>query len=269
MFARKSDLVIAITTYDIDALRLSIPAVRRCARDATLVIHNDNHEIELSRDFVRGTGWRGALHIINEKNNLGEFESRIATLEYIDSEKIPGNWILFVDDDDALIDATVPNVSASTFAIVQNATTISDNITDIFKISPKWTAGSEYGKTGAHFDIAGTLVRRDAAIEFAHFMRTILPEIKKIEHGFKYRVPVGAIMWVGLKTFIRVRYPEMSAIYMNQTNYVSIKLGRATHKYGLRMVPATSARTFNNNVIKKFTEMFERATVQNMVAVAQ
>ena len=262
MFARKSDLVIAITTYDIDALRLSIPAVRRCARDATLVIHNDNPGIELSRDFVRGTGWRGALHIINEKNNLGEFESRIATLEYIDNEKIPGNWILFVDDDDALIDATVPNVSASTFAIVQNATTISDNITDIFKISPKWTAGSEYGKTGAHFDIAGTLVRRDAAIEFAHFMRTILPEIKKIEHGFKYRVPAGAIMWTALKTFMRHRHPDMSAIYMNQTNYVSIKLGRTTQKYGVRLVPATSAKTFNANVIKKFTEMFERAAVQ-------
>ena len=269
MFARKSDLVIAITTYDIDALRLSIPAVRRCARDATLVIHNDNPGTELSRDFVRGTGWRGALHIINEKNNLGEFESRIATLEYIDNEKIPGNWILFVDDDDALIDATVPNVSESTLAVVQNATTISDNITDIFKISPKWTSGSEYGKTGAHFDITGTLVRRNVAIEFAHFMRTILPEIKKIEHGFKYRVPVGAIMWVGLKTFMRVRYPEMSAIYMNQTNYVSIKLGRATQKYGVRVVPATSAKTFNANVIKKFTEMFERAAVQNMVAVAQ
>jgi hypothetical protein len=56
---------------------------------------------------------------------------------------------------------------------------------------------------------------------------------------------------------------------MNQTNYVSIKLGRATQKYGVRVVPATSARTFNNNVIKKFTEMFERAAVQNMVADAQ
>lgn len=269
MFTRKSYLGIAITTYDIDALRLSIPALRRCARDAALVIHNDNPDIELSRDFVRKLGWRGALHIINEKNNLGEFESKIATLEYIDSEKIPGNWILFVDDDDALIDATVPDVSASTFAVVQNATTISDNITDIFKITPKWTAGSECGKTGAHFDITGTLIRRDIAIEFAHFMRMILPEIKKIEHGFKYRVPVGALMWVGLKTFMRVRYPEMSAIYMNQTNYISIKLGHAAQKYGMRAVPATSARTFNNNVIKKFTEMFERTAAQNMVADAQ
>lgn len=262
MFTRKSDLGIAITTYDIDALRLSIPAVRRCARDTTLVIHNDNPDIELSRDFVRKLGWRGALHIINEKNNLGEFESRIATLEYIDNEKIPCKWILFVDDDDALIDATVPNVSASSFAIVQNVTTISDNITDIFKITPKWTAGSEYGKTGAHFDITGTLIRRDVAIEFANFMRVIFPEVSKIARGFKYRVPAGAVMWVGLKTFMRVQHPEMSAIYMNQTNYVSIKLGHAAQKYGLRVVPVTSAKTFNSNVIKKFTEMFERAATQ-------
>ena len=269
MFNRKSDLAIAITTYDIDALRLSIPAVRRYARDAILVIHNDNPGIELSRDFVRRAGWRGTAHIINKKNNLGEFESRIAALEYINREKIPCNWVLFIDDDDALIDATVPNVSESTFAIVQNATTISENITDIFKITPKWTAGSEYGKTCAHFDITGTLIRRDVAIEFAYFMRAILPEIKKIEHGFKYRVPAGTIMWTGLKTFMRWQHPDMSAIYMNQTNYVSIKLGRATQKYGMRMVPATSAKTFNANVIKKFTKMFERAAMQNMVADAQ
>ena len=93
-------------------------------------------------------------------------------------------------------------------------------------------------------------------------MRVNLPEIAKIAHGFKYRVPAGAVMWAGLKTFMRVRHPEMSAIYMNQTNYISIKLGHAAQKYGMRAVPATSARTFNNNVIKKFTEMFERATAQ-------
>ena len=267
MFTRKSDLAIAITTYDIDALRLSVPAVRRCARDATLVIHNDNPDIELSRDFFRKLGWRGTLHIINEKNNLGEFESRIATLEYIDNEKISCNWILFVDDDDALIDATVPDVSELTFAVVQNATTISDNITDIFKITPKWATGSEYGKTGAHFDITGTLIRRDVAIEFAHFMRVNLPEVSEIAHGFKYRVPAGAIMWTGLKTFMRAAHPEMSAIYMNQTNYVSIKLGQAVQKYGLRVVPSTSARTFNSNVIKKITELFERAARNGFTAL--
>ena len=262
MFTKKANIVIAITTHDIDALRISVPPVRRCARDATLVIHNDNPNVEIDRQIIRKLGWRGALHIINEKNNLGEFESRIATLEYIEREKIPCDWVLFVDDDDALIDATVPDVPESTFAIIQNATTLSESVTDIFKITPKWVNGSEYGVTGAHFDITGTLIRRDVAIEFAHFMREILPEVSKIAHGFKYRVPVGAIMWTGLKTFMRATHPEMSAIYMNQTNYVSIKLGHAAQKYGLRVVPVTSAKTFNSNVIKKFTEMFERAAAQ-------
>ena len=269
MFTRKPSLIIAITTYDIDALRLSVPAVRRCTRDATLVIHNDNPDIELSRDFVRKLGWRGALHIINSATNVGEFESRIAVLEYIEKENIPCEWVIFVDDDDALIDANVPMVSELTFAIIQNATVISEKITDIFKITPKWVNGSEYGKTGTHFDIVGTLIRRDIAIEFAHFMRSILPEIIKTAHSFKYRVPVGAVMWAGLNTFVRMVHPEMSAIYMNQTNYVSIKLGHATQKYKMRTVPATSAKTFNSNVIKKYTEMFESAAAQNMVADAQ
>ena len=266
MSLRNIGLVIAITTYDIDALRVSLPPIRRCARDATLIIHNDNPNIELSRQFVRKIGWRGTLHIINSNVNLGEFESRIAVLEYIEREKIPCGWVMFVDDDDALIDATVPAVSELTFAIIQNATTIYESITDIFKITPKWVNGSEYGNTGAHFDIAGTLMRRGAAVEFGRFMRSVLPDVAKIAHGFKYRLPVGAIMWVGLNTFMRVAHPEMSAIYMDRTNYVSIKLGRATQKYGMRVVPMTSAKTFNSNVIKKFGKMFESAAVQNMVA---
>ena len=269
MFTRKNGLVIAITTYDIDALRISLPPIRRCARDAILVVHNDNPDVELGRQFLRKLGWRGLSYVINEKNNLGEFESRIAILEYIEKEKIPCDWIIFVDDDDALIDATVPDVSESTFAIIQNATTISENITDIFKITPKWALGSDHGTTGAHFDITGTFVRYNVAVEFAHFMRSVLPEIAKIAHTFKYRVPVGAIMWMGLNTFMRAVHPEMSAIYMNQTNYVSVKLGHANQKYGLRMVPATSAKTFNANVIKKYTEFFESAAMQNMVADAQ
>ena len=76
-------------------------------------------------------------------------------------------------------------------------------------------------------------------------------------------------MWMGLNTFMRVTHPEMSAIYMNQTNYVSIKLGHATKKYGMRIVPATSAKTFNANVIKKYAEFFESVAAQNMVANGQ
>ncbi len=269
MFSKKQNLVIAITTYDIDALRISVPPMRRCARDATLVIYNDNPDAELSRAMVRKLGWRGALYIKNCERNLGEFESRIATLEYIGHEKIPCDWVLFVDDDDALIDAEIPRVSELTFAIIQNATTVSEKLTDIFKITPRWVDGTEYGKTGPHFDITGTLVRYNAAVEFAGFMRSVLPDMVKMAHGFRYRVPVGAIMWAGLNTFMRAHHPEMSAIYMNRTNYVSIKLGHAQKKYGMRTVPATSARVFNANVIKKFTEMFESAAVQNMVADAQ
>ena len=266
MFNKKQNLVIAITTYDIDALRISVPPVRRCARDATLVIYNDNPNIELSRQFVRKLGWRGTLYIKNTEKNLGEFESRIAVLEYIVDEKIPCDWVLFVDDDDALIDATVPHVSESTFAIIQNATTISEKLTDIFKITPKWIGDSACGKTGPHFDITGTFVRYDVAAGFAKFMRAILPETVDLARALKYRAPVGAILWTALNTLMRVTHPEMSAIYMNQTNYVSIKLGHATKKYGMRVAPGNCARAFNATVIKKYAKMFETVAMQNMVA---
>jgi len=268
MFTKKPTVIIAITTYNIDALRISVPSIRRCARGATLIIHNDNPNIELTRKFVKRLGWHGKVHIIQSKINTGEFESRIAILEYIIEKKIISDWIVFVDDDDALIDATVPPVSESTFAIIQNATTISENITDIFKITPQWVNGSDCGTTGAHFDITGTLIKYDTAKKFVTFMRSMLPAILQMSRHFKYRVPAGAIMWIGLKTLMQITEPKMSVIYMNKTNYVSIKIGRPTQKYGLRSAPTNYAKTFNLNTTKKYAQMFEQALSVNEFGIS-
>lgn len=269
MFGHKPHLVVAITTMDLDALRVSLPPLRRLRQKFTLVIHNDNPVMQLGRGMVRRMYPRGKLHIINTDQNLGELESRIKTIEYIRDNKIPCDWIIFADDDDVLIDVGIPSVGENIFAIVQDATTIYESLTDIFKISNKWTLGAPVGKTGPHFDITGTMIRAKILFEFAEFMRGIIPDADKLLANTKYRVPISTLLWAGLNAFARVRHPDMSPIYMNRTNYVAIKMGRATTKYGRTIPNNATAHKAISETIKKFTGLIDTVAAQNIVAENQ
>ena len=65
MFHKKPKLLIAITTFDSDALKISVPPLKKIGQRVTLVVHNDNPDINLRQSLVRRLGWRGKLHIIN------------------------------------------------------------------------------------------------------------------------------------------------------------------------------------------------------------
>ena len=269
MFKHKTDIVIAITTFDLDALRVSLPPLRRLREHFTLVIHNDNPATELRRGMVRKLYPRGKIHIINNEKNSGELESRIRTIEFIRDKKIPCDWIMFADDDDVLIDCGMPSVDKNTFAIVQNATTLYESLIDVFKISHTWTNGAPIGKTGPHFDINGTMVRANILFEFAEFLGKIYDKVDKLIQGTKYRVPISGLLWTGLNSFVRIRHPEMSPIYMNRTNYVAIKVGCAPTKYGRTVPNGATAHKAVADITKKFTKLVELAAAQNMVAENQ
>ncbi len=252
MFKSKNDLVVIMTVMDTDALRISLTQLHRLKRNFTLVIYNDNPNQKVERRTVRRMGWNCALYIINSDKNYGEFESRIHAIKSIRNLNIRGNWFLFVDQDDVLLDADLPNVSDNIFAIVQNATILSDNITEIFKINPSWVGGCEYGKNGPRFEITGTIIRRNVLDEFANFITDISQKLYRDLRHTRYRVPVGVVLWLALKSFMQVRYPEMSPIYMNRTNYVAIKMGHAAVKYGRRTPNGANANAAISETIKRF-----------------
>jgi len=260
----KRNIIVAITTFDIDALRISLPPLRRFGRNITLVIHNDNPNVDLTSRAVRQMGWRDRAHIINSGTNIGELESRIRVVEFIRDNNIAGDWIVFVNDDDVLLGVDVPDISIDTFAVLYNATTLSARFIDLFKISPSWAYGTEYGKTGPHFDISGTIVRRDIMIEYCDLLRQHIDTIYEFTNSVKYYPPFGEMMWAGLNAFMRVRHSDMSPIYMDKTNYVAIKFGRNTVKYGRRPARGAVARA----AIRKFTDITEYFATQNMVACA-
>jgi hypothetical protein len=249
----RKNIIVAITTFDPDALRISLPPLNRFGHNLTLIVHNDNPGITLTPRMVRQIGWRGRIHIINADRNYGEMESRIRIAEFVREKNISGEWMVFVADDDVLLDVSSPSVPDDIFAVLYNATTVSDKITELFKIAPSWADGTKYGKTGPHFDILGTMVRTNIMIEYCNFLRRNLDRIYEFTNSVKYYPPFGAMMSGGLNAYMHACHKNMSPIYMNKTNYISIKLGRAITKYGRRTVYGAVAR----GAVRKFADIVQ------------
>ena len=268
MSMKKQNLVLIITTFDSDALRISVPPLARVARHTTLVIYNDNPGTCVTRHMIRHMGWRGGLQIVNSDKNSGEFGARIAAIRYLMTKKFHADWIMVADDDDIVLDTDVPAAPENVFAVVRNATTISDNLTDIFKVRQSWTDGTEYGKTGPHFAITGTAIRARYLYEFADFIEHIMPEIEDTIRHTRYRLPIAEMMWNCLNAFMRVLHPTATPIYMNKTNYVAVKMGHAHEKYGHSVPIAPTTRGTATRVAKKIVQ-FVDAAAQNMVAESQ
>ena len=256
MFRTKKNLVIAITVSDADALRISVPPLRGFARNAILVIHNDNPDIKLTDSDIKKLGWRGTVHIINTDAPCGELLARVAIIDYCARDLGDADWLVFVNEADILINTDIPDVSKNAFAVVQNATTLTDKVTDIFKIARNWATGTKYGQTGPRFDITGPMLRTMFLGEFAEFIKQLMPQIEKIAHSVRGGVSFGVVMWNALNAFMRAKYPYTAPIYMHSTNYVAVKMGSGNNEMSAK-------------ILDKYNDLFESAANENLVAPAQ
>lgn len=266
MFSKRKHIFVGLTTFDLAALNVSIPQLGGLGRGFTLVVHNGNPDEKLARKTVRKLGWHGPLYVINATDNVGEWGARLAILDFIKEKNLCPEWITFLDDGDILLDTDIPKVADENFAIIQNATVLKNNFADFFRINRKWVSGTDCGTTGAHFDIRGTWIRTKILLEFNDFIRPILPKIYETAKNLKYRLNIGEVLWNGLNIFVREKYPFMSAIYMNKTNYVVIHFGRYVSKYKQRIAPDNVRKAFNKEAYECFAKLFQDAVTENIVA---
>ena len=82
MFRQKSRVIVGLTTYYNENLIISMSGLARLGKNITLVIHNDNPDIKLSRRRIRHMGFQGRLHIINSDYNKGTLDSRLEIIKY-------------------------------------------------------------------------------------------------------------------------------------------------------------------------------------------
>ena len=65
MMHKKSNIVVGLTTFDNEMLRISVPAIGRMHQKVTLIIFNDNPTTTITRRQIRKIGYSGDLQIIN------------------------------------------------------------------------------------------------------------------------------------------------------------------------------------------------------------
>ncbi len=254
MFKHKPRVTVIITVYNFDALRMSVPVLRRCGHGFDLVVCNYNSNITLTRKRMRHIGWRRRVYIVNADKCNGEFESRIHAIEFIKLKGIKSDWILFLGENDVLLDVSVPVIDPGVFAILQRHVVLSQHVGDIFKICRAWRNGTDVGRVETHIDICGTLVRSGVLFEYIAFLAPFIPQLRILLRQTHNRIRSGVVFWHGLGMFMRQLHPETSAIYMNQINYVSTRFGDDIHGY-------PGAR-----VMARWSEFFDYAIAQNMVA---
>lgn len=245
MFTKNSRIVIGLTTYDTEYLAVSVPGLARLGAGHTLIIHNDNPATRVTRRQIRKLGYRGRLRIINSKHNLGTLHARMAILDFVHSHRIGGQWFIFVDDDDILLNLDVPDVSPNVFAIIQNMVVIRTRMIDALRVMScpsNYTVDNEnVCMVRPHVGMAGTLVRMSAIMRLRDVLHDAHTRISDVFAGISYRPPVDMVMWSGLNIVAHYDNECAVPIYMDCTNYIALDLDTSPTKYGMPLQPARNA----------------------------
>lgn len=263
MFKSKSSVVVGLTTFHCEYLDLSIPALSRMAKRFTLVIHNDNPDVVVTPHQVRALGYRGPLHIINSDKNVGMLQSRLAILDFIRATRIRGDWVVFSDDDDFLLNTDVPTVSPNNFAVIQNMVVLRSRLVDVLRVMRNplnYTVDdSAVCLIKPHVGLAGTLIRIDAAFRMADVLRESLDAIHSIDSGLSFRPPVDIMMWSALNIIARHDNPAASPIYMDCVNYIASDLDTSVTKYGMQVYPSRDAAKQISHAVSQYDGVIRSA----------
>ena len=131
MMRRKPNIIVGLTTFNNEMLRISVPALGKIRQKFTLIVHNDNPMTTVSRRQIRKLGYCGDLQIINANENVGELRARLAIIDA--AQALNPDWIIFCNDDDIMTDIEIPNVSDDNFAIIQNAIILRHRVGDLLR----------------------------------------------------------------------------------------------------------------------------------------
>ncbi|MCQ2599265.1 MAG: hypothetical protein MJ187_02695 [Alphaproteobacteria bacterium] len=273
MLRKNKKFVVGLTTFNLEMLRISIPALGRLPRNFVLIIYNDNPAVRLQRRTVRKLGYRGDLKIINGVENVGLLGARVEIIRHAQKFAKHAQWIVFVDDDDMLTAlGDVPDVAVDNFAIVQSAIVFNHRILDLFCAieNPESCVpdGENVVLVRPHFGFAGTLIRMDTAIGFADALNAIMFDLQKISDSLNFYPPIDAAMWTMLGTYARSLSATASPIFMDTQNYISVKIDNSNTKYGLPATPVRSPIECYENAINRYNACLSNY-LQSVDAAAQ
>ena len=263
MLGKKSNLVVGLTTFNNEMLRISVPALGRLRRHFILIIHNDNPATTITKRQIRALGYHGDLHIINSTENMGTIAARFNIVSVATRNAPSAKWITFVDDDDILMDIDTPNVSSDNFAVVQNMVVVRHSVRDLLRVMANpndyLIDDENVVLVRPHIGLVGTLVRMETMVGLINTLNEYMGKISEIDASIDYRPPYDAIIWTMLGEYAKSVNPNAVPIYMDRVGYIAIKLDSAPTKYGRNAMPARATRDHYARTIARFVDVLRAA----------
>lgn len=263
MLSRKSNLVVILTTFHNELLKISIPALQKLHKNFYLIIFNDNPDTLITKPFIKKLGYTGDYLIYNSGQGMGALQAKISAVDLINQITKTPDWTLFVDDDDLLINADIPTVADNNFAIIQNSILLKHNLVNLLKViqdSSDYIIDDEnvfLNKPNVSF--TGSLIRTYILMGFAKIVTSIFEDIKKLEEPLNYRIPVDIVLWDWLNAYVKKLHPDFTAIYRDNVNYISNCIDSSKVKYGKLNQPLRNAESLYTKAFKKYNELLNKA----------
>lgn len=261
MLRKKNYIIVGLTTFNTQFLRISVPGLSRFRKSVYLIVHNDNADAHVSKSDIRKLGYRGPLHIINAAKNCGPMQARLNILDAIPKLKIQSDWMVFADDDDLLTDVEIPAVKESNFAVMQNMVFVKKRILDLLRLmdNPRDYIVDDFhiAMERPHIGIVGTLVRTDMMIGLGKLIKPIMPAVRKIDALLGTRPPEDVVMWFYLQMYAKRLNPNAEPIYMDKANYIAVTLDFSPQKYGRNLIPDDRPAEYYDKNMAKYCGLFE------------
>ncbi len=264
MLSRKNNIVVGITTFHNEMLRISVPALGRMARKFLLIIYNDNPLTTVTKRQIRMLGYRGDLQIINSDENIGTMRARMAIVAAALKVKPTPEWIIFNDDDDMLINLDdVPNVSDDTWAVMQNSLILRNRVAGLMRAmgNPEdcHADGTDVMLDKPHIGFTGTMMRMSVMCDMARVVDYALPQIAAMGESLSFRPPVDTIMWNFANMCAKQQNPNAMPIYMDRVNHIITDLDSAQTKYGYARTPRRGGGDAVRRAVAKYDAIFADA----------
>lgn len=224
MLRRKNLVVVGLTTFNTEMLKISVSAIARIKSKFLLIIHNDNPTDTVTVRDIRRMGYRGYLHIINNPENVGLRRARLRILDAA-GQRAPGaQWIIYVNDDDILLNTDIPVVADNIFAVLHSNLIVRHRVSDLItaishpeKITPD---GENVIMARPNVGLGGTAVCMDIMRGAANVMHAAAANLDSIDTQLGAHAPVDAVMWMALNKYARETRPDAAPIFMDSVNCI-------------------------------------------------
>ena len=255
MLKSNAPIIVGLTTYDTDYLRLSLTGLAQIKQKFILIIHNDNPDVKVGKRDVRKWGYQGKVWIINTSHSVGKLGARLEILKFIARRKFSAQWAMFINDTDILTQIDIPDVTQNTFAIIQSCIVIKSGLIDVLRAmkNPALCVpdGENVVLVQPNMGLRGTPIRMTILQQLAGILGEHAGAISDISEGLTGTMPTDEMMWAAVNIIAKHYNRSGTPIFMDGVNMISVTIDNP------KLTKAAIAQ--NERAVAKYSRVIQTA----------